>query len=620
MAQLYDDISDLNQPRIRLLTLEPHADPLADVVCTLTTHDVSSLPPYEALSYVWGDASDRAEVIVNGFTMSITRNLFSAIRIRRHPAGPVRLWADALCINQSNLDERSAQVQLMGDIYRTAVCTLIWLGYQDQASDTVLEICQEAEEAARLEDGPMPPIIDNKKRIEALLEFFKRPWWVRSWIIQELCLSKRAVLIVGGMSIPWRLFASILSHIDDEITEKKWDALEAMLHLVRSEGYVAARGLKNKKQELDVADKEITLLDLLVEFRNFATTDRRDKVYALLGLISNPQTGIHPDYTVTANQAYTRAAKAILESTRDLTLLQALPMFERFRDPDLPSWVPQWDGEANQENPGEKVPSHIRSVTHTSRVRPSAKIPPLNASKSYYVTRLEFQQPNILILDGYIWNEVTALGEPLNFPTKIHEDMSQESWKGNPENAAAFYLNAIQNMGHINNAMASWHGLAVTRRRYPTGQDRKEAFITTVYGPAADLAASASNFDLAMSTHVPQQGLAWGVGSLLGTVSKTSKLTFNGFLSLRQTTRENTFDCLPNCYDKRLAITRNDYIALVPKTAMVGDKIALMPGGDKPFLLRPDGKRFIVVGTCYVQGIMHGEVWDPSKMHRMEFA
>lgn len=466
----------------------------------------------------------------------------------------------------------------------------------------------------------MPSIIGNRQRVEALLEFFKRPWWVRSWIIQELCLSRDAVLIIGSISVPWPFFASLISHIGDEITEKKWDAIEVMLHLVRSEGYVAARGLKNKREAMGMVDQEITLLDLLVEFRNFATTDRRDKVYAVLGLITDPQTGIHPDYNVTANQAYTQAAKAILRSTRDLTLLQSLSMFERFRDPGLPSWVPQWDGEANQENPGEKVPSHIRSVTYTSRSRPSIKVPPLNASKSYYITRLEFEEPNILILDGYIWSEITALGEPLNFPVKMHENMSQEAWKGGFPNLTNFYLDACQTTGQINSAMSSWHSLAVNRRRYPTGQDRKEAFITTIYGPSADLTTSMANFDLAMSTHVPQQGLTWGVSSLLGTVSKTSKRTFDGILSMRQTTRENAFDCLPNCYDKKLAVTRNDYMALVPKTATVGDKIALMPGGDKPFLLRPDGKRFTVVGTCYVQGIMHGEVWDPSKMHRMEFA
>lgn len=619
MAQLYDDISDLGQPRIRLLVLEPNSDSLTDIVCTIATHDVTSLPQYEALSYVWGDPSDKGEVTVNGCTMSITRNLYSALHSLRSHFSPVTLWVDALCINQGNLNERSAQVQLMGDIYRMADCTLIWLGFEDQASGVLLEICREIQ-AAQMEDTTMPSIIASNDRIQALLEFFKRPWWVRSWIIQELCLSKKAVLIIGVIEIPWSLFAYMLAHIADEIMAKKQDAVDVMLHLVRSEGFVAARGLKNKTQELESSDKEIMLLDLLVEFRNFATTDRRDKVYALLGLLTRPETGIYPDYTVTANEAYIQAAKAILKSTRNLSLLESLSMFERFRDPGLPSWVPQWDGEANLENPGEKVPSHVRSVSYASCLPPSTNIPPLNASKSYHVTRLEYQQPDILVLDGYVWDKITAIGEPLDFPTKVHEDMSQKAWEGASGNFTTFFLMAVRSLGQIASIMSNWHGLAVNRRHYPTGQDRKEAFITMIYGPSADFATSMANFDLAMATHVPQRGLSWGVSSLLGTVSKTSKLTFDGILSMRQTTSENTFVCLPNCYDTRLAITGNDYMALVPKTAIVGDKIALMPGGVKPFLLRPDGTRFKVVGTCYVHGVMHGEVWDPSKMHRMEFA
>lgn len=618
MAHLYEDISDLSQPRIRLLTVEPSSNPLAQVVCTLATYSITSTPQYEALSYVWGDASNREDVCVNGFTMSITQNLYSALRMLRDPTSPLTVWADAICIDQGNLNERSSQVQLMGDIYRTAEGTLIWLGFEDHASEVVIQICREVQDAY-LEDTPMPPIIASQARLEALLEFFKRPWWVRSWVIQELCLAKNPVLIIGGMQLPWRYFSLMVAHIGDEITANARDSLNAMLHLIRSEGFVAARGLRNKRNEISIGEKEVTLLDTLVEFRVFATTDRRDKVYALLGLISRPLAGIEPDYTIPANEVYTQAAKAILNSTKDLTLLESLHMFERFRDPGLPSWVPQWDGEANQENPGEKVPSHIRAVTHSSRQQFDPKIPPLNASKSYYVTRLEFPGPNILALDGYFWDNITAIGEPLNFPTKIHEDMSQEAWKGSAGNLVAFFITAFQGLGHVNDAMSSWHSLAINKRPYPSGQDRKEAFIRTVYGPLADLAASTANFDLAFETHVPG-GVVGGVSTLLGAVSKISKTTITGLLSMRKTTTEKSFDCLPNCYDKRLAITSLDYMALIPKTATVGDKIALMPGADKPFLLRSDGERFKVIGNCYVQGIMHGEAWDPRKMRRMEFS
>jgi hypothetical protein len=38
------------------------------------------------------------------------------------------LWIDQLCIDQENNDEKGPQIQLMGDIYRTACEVVIWLG------------------------------------------------------------------------------------------------------------------------------------------------------------------------------------------------------------------------------------------------------------------------------------------------------------------------------------------------------------------------------------------------------------------------------------------------------------------------------------------------------------
>lgn len=40
----------------------------------------------------------------------------------------LQIWADAVCINQQDLDERSSQVGVMGDIYKAAKDCQIWLG------------------------------------------------------------------------------------------------------------------------------------------------------------------------------------------------------------------------------------------------------------------------------------------------------------------------------------------------------------------------------------------------------------------------------------------------------------------------------------------------------------
>lgn len=140
MSTAYEYIP-LTAPRtIRLLELHPGkgSDP---VEVSLITKPLSNAPAFEAISYCWGDPSDRREVICNGCQLSITTSLFTGLEhFRPRPlshsdsdsdsdSAPSRvLWADAICINQSDMVERSAQVKLMPFVYSLARRVLIWLG------------------------------------------------------------------------------------------------------------------------------------------------------------------------------------------------------------------------------------------------------------------------------------------------------------------------------------------------------------------------------------------------------------------------------------------------------------------------------------------------------------
>jgi hypothetical protein len=67
----------------------------------------------------------------NHKSVSVTRNLVEALRTFRHTRKSRVLWADAICINQQDLEERSLQVQLMTRIFSDASRVLIWLGHGD---------------------------------------------------------------------------------------------------------------------------------------------------------------------------------------------------------------------------------------------------------------------------------------------------------------------------------------------------------------------------------------------------------------------------------------------------------------------------------------------------------
>lgn len=118
---------DKERSEIRLLVLKPGQWD-EGICCDLEIVSLDESLEYETISYVWGDPKVRKPISVNGSRIEVTVNLFSALRRFRYPDTPRVLWADAVCINQGDKNERSGQVQLMGRIYKECWEVLIWLG------------------------------------------------------------------------------------------------------------------------------------------------------------------------------------------------------------------------------------------------------------------------------------------------------------------------------------------------------------------------------------------------------------------------------------------------------------------------------------------------------------
>jgi predicted Holliday junction resolvase-like endonuclease len=78
---------------------------------------------YEALSYCWGDALNLQRILVTDQAdtefryLGVTVNLFAAFQRVKDPDMSRTLWIDALCSDQSNMEEREQQVGLMATIY-----------------------------------------------------------------------------------------------------------------------------------------------------------------------------------------------------------------------------------------------------------------------------------------------------------------------------------------------------------------------------------------------------------------------------------------------------------------------------------------------------------------------
>lgn len=97
-------------------------------------------PGYEALSYVWSSPSTRRNITLDGLPFPVTANLEAALRqLRRKDSGPRAMWIGGLCIDQSNVEERSQQVRNMDCIYSNVSSVVVWLGPETQLSSCLFQ-------------------------------------------------------------------------------------------------------------------------------------------------------------------------------------------------------------------------------------------------------------------------------------------------------------------------------------------------------------------------------------------------------------------------------------------------------------------------------------------------
>jgi hypothetical protein len=102
-------------------------------------------PHYTALSYTWGDPNVTQMILLNGKDHEATTNLDAALRqVRRQLQDnqKIRLWVDALCINQEDIDERSEQVLRIKYIYKRAEDVLVCIGSEEDESQKAMRLLE----------------------------------------------------------------------------------------------------------------------------------------------------------------------------------------------------------------------------------------------------------------------------------------------------------------------------------------------------------------------------------------------------------------------------------------------------------------------------------------------
>ena len=344
----------LGEREIRLIQLK--ASPKANqLVCSLSYHNLDEeLIKYDALSYVWGDKSDPATMVCDGQPFLITKNLHAALVQLRENKLSTPLWVDAVCIDQSNLDERASQVRLMRRIYSQAEMVHIWLGEKSATTDVGIELLHRISNAVEILPFDLTAEIMSPELLEALglpgmfdlswravAEIITRPWFTRVWVVQEMAVARRCYFLCGDSEIPSRVlrtFARCISYPSTLQTR----LLVNLPQSVAAELSTFTISIINLMTTLYAEQASLDLYELLFLTRGFGATESRDKIFALACMTHDfPEDII--DYKRHLHEILLDVGTLCLtsESHKTNPPLDVLCFVSHsFNSPDLPSWVP----------------------------------------------------------------------------------------------------------------------------------------------------------------------------------------------------------------------------------------------------------------------------------------
>ena len=195
----------------RLLSLEPGAA-TAPIRGSLVVIDLAQPHhDYEAVSYCWGLKGAEHPIKVNGLRMQIWANLFQCLLRLRLPTQERLLWIDAISISQTDLTEKSQQVQIISHIFRKATRVLAWLGEHANDSEQLFQPSPDFLIKSTLYDHVKHSLgLSNDQNHQQLLRrakqwchLFSRPYFSRTWIVQEIALARSILVHCGGDSMGW---------------------------------------------------------------------------------------------------------------------------------------------------------------------------------------------------------------------------------------------------------------------------------------------------------------------------------------------------------------------------------------------------------------------------------
>lgn len=425
--------------KIRLLLILPaneHSEPLE----TIMFHADLKEQPYQALSHTNRHKGHSQWVHCNGRGLEVSESMYEALLDVRNAAEPYTfsiVWAEAVCIDQSDIKDREAHLPLVRDIFTSAHVTLAHLGgteEQGQKAFATLDMLYRACKLDEFRDSLEQDKIDltsldhlciedtnleipPENRLE-LTRLFSHHWFERIWNWQEVGLSKKVCIMYGGQVRTWGAFADVawcMYHLRWEHSIGD-DCLEHGMSRDDLKHYHILHLDEHRDGALH--GSTFPLLSLLSESRHFTAAHPLDRVFALYSHVGNSreQDIIEAffDYELPRLAMYLNITLNCILSHRTLDVLN-LAHNDTSADPDWPSFVPDLARRDNMRTLGSK------NGRRTWEYRACADTAPqLTIMNHQGQTREGIPFFNIdvhIMLKGLLIDEITAVGSEMKGPS-----------------------------------------------------------------------------------------------------------------------------------------------------------------------------------------------------------
>lgn len=564
--------------QIRLLLLSSGSQ--QSIVCHLSVVSVNEPPPYEALSYVWGSAEDLQVITIDSHAFRITQNLYTALNHLLLPDGAVRvLWIDAICINQSDLAERSQQVRLMSHIFSGATNVVAYLGGPYPGLFEAMEFLTIAAggQQSHLDRLTQSGSYNVPQVCRALISFFTQPWWGRIWTVQEPIVARKVSFQFERLEIDSDMVRRGIYNIVTSRIRAPFEFAE--LDPTSGESLSTAF---TKMSMLSLSYTGTSLLNALGAFQNRRSGDPRDKIYSLMGLFPDSGHIVNIDYTIPVKQLLQDFTLAWIQKHQDLKILSHLHDPARRVHRDLPSFAVDWSYRPSIRS--------INALQNRSLIQDEV-FDACTGSKAIW----HLEHAGQVRANGFIFDSIEAVGAG-------HVLEFGSSW------ATRFRtLQTIVDMA--------------SERRVNHCQGQEQALATLLRTLCMDCKQVAGAYSRLQGGDDERMLNAWWDSAFKpSATSQADRLASEG--------RPIETTVWIASLERSFIFTDGGYMGLAPDWCRTGDAIAIMGGGAVPMVLRPVGEVaaqggdtpvFEVVGEAYVHGVMDGQAFGAKGRSEGDF-